>query len=1404
MKTQFKSFGKNHTVWGILLAMLLAQTVSAETQFTNEFWISPVVQTNGGANGVYGSGTLDCPYDGSTQTKFDSVMHYLSDDPSPFHHATIHLLAGTYQTLGTPAIYTAGLGWRLQDGQKLLGSGINNTIIRLVTPAPTQSYLIGSYPLYCANIEVADLTLDANYTPANGTVSYGGLGLCGTGGLVARRVRVTNVAGADPNTEVVGIAFSCGGNGSTNNSDGNIIEECEVDVAPGQNCDGLAFYGSPTQLISGVMRNNRIVFSPTTGTLGSAINCAAMRNTLIEGNFVEGATSGFYGDTYGYTNILVAHNVFDNCAYPIMIAGVPRQNLTFCYNTITLSSYGGAAFWFVNNSSYTNIAIIGNTVGYYAPWQPNCGGTFLWVNNIAGLMVANNTVDANLNNSFSGCTGVNMFFNYDLKGNIRTDLDTMGFSTMTSFGRSLMSSASSSAALVNLGLPRNPAVLVTNQQSNVLLFGSLVGSVYGNGYWLTNLSGAAVSGAGAVMKTTVWDTNHLYGLGFGDARFNTVLTWNPNFGPGAWTNQNGACVYWDPSWGGYDAYTNVTYDAPGAYIYYDTYPWITPTNGWEMDAGIAPAGNFSYGTNGYITVGTNYAIQAASFTGAFIGNGAGLTNVHDEAVFTNEFWISTVAQTSGGVNGVYGNGTLACPFDGSTQTKFDSVMHYLSDDPSPFHHSTIHLLAGTYQTLGSSARYSAGLGWRLQDGQKLLGSGIDNTIIRLVTPAPTQSYLIGCYPLYASGIEVSDMTLDANYTPADGAVSYGGMELTGTGNAARRVKVTNVAWAGAQEVYGITFDCGGTGTTNNSEGNIIEECEVYVAAGQNCDGLAFNGGPTQWISGIMRNNRVVFSDTYGMGINGAWMRNTLIEGNYIRGSVSGIYGDTGGYTNVVVAHNVFENCCEGIFLLNAFRQNMTFCYNTFSYTLPNFNAGMFRFFTNSYYTNIVIIGNTVTFNGVQRGSSVTFLDVANITGLLVANNLVDATVPSWPVSNCSGVNMIFNYDLNGNFRTDLDTMGFSAMTSFGRSLMSSANSSAALTNLGLPGNPAVILTNNQSLPVTFNTNVTVNGALNYSNMVAQLLAGTGVTTSLLTTSTGQVVTVNANSQTNGFGNIVTHNVAEFAASTNAVIWNPTIKGPLNDSNLVAQLVAGAGVTTGTAYTPTGQVVTVNANSQTNGFGNIVTHNAPEFATSANATITNATINGALSYSNMVAQLVAGVGVSTGTAYTPTGQVVTVNANSQTNGFGNIVTHGTGEFAASTNALVWNAVTITNSAATNWATFSVTPSNAVIGVRGVNVAILQTNGVLNAYNGLSTTVSNLLPAARVTMNFTNNPYRWTNTTPANMVVYINTIRCSVGYNGSYLAGPVTNGCITVMLKPSSYISVTNYTASGTNVLAWHPF
>src|SRR5208282_4774527 len=234
--------------------------------------------------------------------------------------------------------------------------------------------------------------------------------------------------------------------------------------------------------------------------------------------------------------------------------------------------------------------------------------------------------------------------------------------------------------------------------------------------------------------------------------------------------------------------------------------------------------------------------------------------VSAETQFTNEFWISTSTNTAN-------LGTLDNPYDGSTQAKFDGVMAGLPPN------TTIHILAGTYQTIGQN-------NWSIQSGQKILGSGIDNTIVKLVPNNGNGWYVYvmsGLSGLVYSNIVVADLTLDASYTSVYN-VSFNGVGLSGTYNTVRNVKVINTGGSQAIESFAITLgNCGNLGV---SEGNLVENCEIGPVFGTYGDGVAFNGGPANWVSGIIRNNHIIGAS---LGINGAWMRDTLVEGNYVQG-----------------------------------------------------------------------------------------------------------------------------------------------------------------------------------------------------------------------------------------------------------------------------------------------------------------------------------------------------------------------------------------------------------------------------------------------------------------------------------------------------------------------------------------
>ena len=404
---RLSSVGKNSTIAAILFAVLLTRIAKAETEFDNEFWISTSTKS---AN----LGTMDNPFDGSTPAKFDSVMEALPPN------STIHILAGTYQTYGVSK-------WQLKSGQKILGSGMDATVLQLVSGSPSEE-MIGSVSGPCTNIEVADLTCDCNYT--SGSYTYSGVEIDGTG-TVVRRVKVIDQACFGPvgNGEAWGISV----NGYTlANSVGNIIEDCEVSHFAGGGISALAM-----SACSGVIRDNHVLLAlvpggpPVPGGSNQGINGSSCANVLIEGNYISGADAGVYGDTQGCTNIIIAHNNFVNCEDGIVYYGSQRRNITIADNNIALASNGVAAFNFWNGSnpevSITNVIITGNTIDVdpqnrgtpYLIAAANVTGLLCYGNTINGILASNQVVEAAT--YFVGNTNLNFYNNYDLFGNLLTD-----------------------------------------------------------------------------------------------------------------------------------------------------------------------------------------------------------------------------------------------------------------------------------------------------------------------------------------------------------------------------------------------------------------------------------------------------------------------------------------------------------------------------------------------------------------------------------------------------------------------------------------------------------------------------------------------------------------------------------------------------------------------------------------------------------------------------------------------------------------------------------------------------------------------------------------------------------------------------------------------------------------------
>lgn len=386
----------------------------------------------------------------------------------------------------------------------------------------------------------------------------------------------------------------------------------------------------------------------------------------------------------------------------------------------------------------------------------------------------------------------------------------------------------------------------------------------------------------------------------------------------------------------------------------------------------------------------------------------------NETGIKNEFWISTNATGKMYPQG----GTLDDPLDGSTEARFDTNMNRLPPD------STIHILAGTYQTHG-------GYAWCAKSGQNIIGSGMDVTVLQLAPGIPLRdAFVISSPGIVGSpepvtNVEISDLTCDCDYS--SGNVEYDGVALEGTRNAVRRVKVKNESYTpgtGDDEAWGIVL---GNFSLPNSFGNTIEECEVDpLAAGHSISAISLMGGKHgNSISGSMRNNRVFLTpDPHGAQIafNTAWVTDSQIEDNYVDGADGGYITDTGGSTNVVYAGNVFKNVYQGFVFWNCPRRNLIFAFNKISLCPTNyyFSAG-FGFPDGTFHTNIVIDGNAVEFGGhPARAAASYFLCVSNVIGLVVCNNTVDSRLKN--NISAPGLHLFHNYDLYGHCPPELNLL----------------------------------------------------------------------------------------------------------------------------------------------------------------------------------------------------------------------------------------------------------------------------------------------------------------------------------------------------------------------------------------------
>jgi hypothetical protein len=201
--------------------------------------------------------------------------------------------------------------------------------------------------------------------------------------------------------------------------------------------------------------------------------CAGADNVLVDGNYVEGAATVFHTEG-SFTNMIICNNRAVNCGFFFDWHLGFVNNVSIMNNNISLTNcvWGGNPAVACNfcpaesgtQTGYTNISMIGNTFRFTGNAAGASSLVFLWANNVNGFLLANNSIDAILTNSFSNCSNLNFYNNFDLAGNYRSDLNipTVGGVPVTPVGLNLLGSSSIGSALSTLGLPNNPQAVITN------------------------------------------------------------------------------------------------------------------------------------------------------------------------------------------------------------------------------------------------------------------------------------------------------------------------------------------------------------------------------------------------------------------------------------------------------------------------------------------------------------------------------------------------------------------------------------------------------------------------------------------------------------------------------------------------------------------------------------------------------------------------------------------------------------------------------------------------------------------------------------------------------------------------------------------------------------------------------
>jgi hypothetical protein len=302
-----------------------------------------------------------------------------------------------------------------------------------------------------------------------------------------------------------------------------------------------------------------------------------------------------------------------------------------------------------------------------------------------------------------------------------------------------------------------------------------------------------------------------------------------------------------------------------------------------------------------------------------------LDSLLNPPVVTQEIWLANRSDAKG-------SGTQADPYQAGGASSdsdpiFDQLMRVTIVPGLSSKAMTVRLQPGTYYTKGWNSSYSGSQGWKPGSGLRIVGSGIGVTKLMLLPSNAGLTTAIGLdqasmTDFLAGGLEVSDLTIDANLAAGPTTSSVGGIAVNGANIFIRRVAVKNFGNKGTSPADSVAISAANAFSTTAAYqpyNCVVEGCSVQEPAGAAGNVIGYQLTSTltgaYHLACVLRNNFADFgsggtgANYFGLMAGGGIM--TFVHSCQVRNALYGLrLRATSIAKDVVIQDNNFANVAK--------------------------------------------------------------------------------------------------------------------------------------------------------------------------------------------------------------------------------------------------------------------------------------------------------------------------------------------------------------------------------------------------------------------------------------------------------------------------------------------------------------